>query len=37
MTWFRGLPRRGIDLTWIAPDHHHTVLEHPWCRGHRGD
>jgi tRNA dimethylallyltransferase len=32
MTWFRGLPRRGIEVTWIAPDDHEIVLKHPWCR-----
>jgi tRNA dimethylallyltransferase len=33
MTWFRGLSRRGIDLTWIGPDDHGVVLGHPWCGG----
>jgi tRNA dimethylallyltransferase len=32
MTWFRGCPRRGIDLTWIGPDDHDGVLKHPWRR-----
>jgi tRNA dimethylallyltransferase len=32
MTWFRGLPRRGIDVSWIGPDDHEVVLRHPWCR-----
>jgi len=31
MTWFRGLSRRGIDVTWIGPDDHDVVLKHPWC------
>jgi tRNA dimethylallyltransferase len=31
MTWFRGLPRRGIEVTWIGPDDHDLVLKHPWC------
>ena len=31
MTWFRGLPRRGIEVTWIGPDDLDAVLEHPWC------
>jgi tRNA dimethylallyltransferase len=26
-TWFRGLPRRGIDLTWIEPGDVETVLD----------
>jgi tRNA dimethylallyltransferase len=29
-TWFRGLPRRGIDVTWIAADDRNAMLEHPW-------
>lgn len=36
MTWFRGLSRRGIDVTWIGPDDHDVVLRHPWC-GEVGD
>jgi tRNA dimethylallyltransferase len=32
MTWFRGLPRRGIDVTWIGSDDHDVVLKPPWCR-----
>ena len=31
MTWFRGLPRRGIDVTWIGPEDHEAVLKHRWC------
>lgn len=31
MTWFRGLSRRGIEVTWIGPDDHDVVLKHPWC------
>jgi tRNA dimethylallyltransferase len=30
-TWFRGLPRRGIPVTWIAPGETETILQHPWC------
>jgi len=30
MTWFRGLPRRGIDLTWIGPEEEERLLKHPW-------
>lgn len=36
MTWFRGLSRRGIDVTWIGPDDHDVVLKHPWCGDVRG-
>jgi tRNA dimethylallyltransferase len=36
MTWFRGLPRRGIEVTWIGPDDLDVVLNHPWC-GKVGD
>ena len=32
MTWFRGLTRRGIEVSWIGPDDHEVVLQHPWCR-----
>jgi len=28
-TWFRGLPRRGIEVTWIAPDDRDSLLSHP--------
>jgi tRNA dimethylallyltransferase len=31
-TWFRGLPRRGIGVSWIAPGEHQAVLRHRWCR-----
>lgn len=31
MTWFRGLSRRGIDVTWIGPNDHDVALKHPWC------
>jgi tRNA dimethylallyltransferase len=27
-TWFRGLPRRGIEVTWIAPDDRDSLLSH---------
>jgi len=30
LTYFRGFPRRGIDLTWVGPDDHEIVLQHPW-------
>ena len=36
MTWFRGLPRRGIEVTWIGPDDLDVVLGHPWCGGGGG-
>jgi tRNA dimethylallyltransferase len=27
-TWFRGLGRRGIDVTWVGPGDHDAVLNH---------
>ena len=27
-TWFRGLPARGIDVTWVGPDDHDVLLKH---------
>jgi len=30
LTYFRGFPRRGIELTWVGPDDHEFVLQHPW-------
>lgn len=30
-TWFRGMARRGIDVTWIAPDDRAALLRHPWA------
>jgi tRNA dimethylallyltransferase len=30
-TWFRGLPRRGIDVTQIAADDGDALLRHPLC------
>lgn len=33
-TWFRGLPRRGIDVEWIRPDETDRLLGHEWLRGH---
>lgn len=29
-TWFRGLARRGIDVTWVSPDDDARLLAHPW-------
>jgi len=28
-TWFRGLARRGIEVTWIDARDHETILDHP--------
>lgn len=28
-TWFRGLPRRGVEVTWIAADDRSALLRHP--------
>ncbi|HXV76178.1 MAG TPA: tRNA (adenosine(37)-N6)-dimethylallyltransferase MiaA [Candidatus Polarisedimenticolaceae bacterium] len=30
LTWFRGMPRRGIELQWIGPDEVERVARHPW-------
>ena len=30
-TWFRGLERRGIDVTWIEPGDSRALLAHPWA------
>jgi tRNA dimethylallyltransferase len=30
-TWFRGLPRRGIEVTWIGPEDGEVMLRHPWA------
>ncbi len=27
-TWFRGLPARGIDVTWVGPGDHDVLLRH---------
>jgi tRNA dimethylallyltransferase len=27
-TWFRGLPNRGIDVTWVGPDDHDILIDH---------
>ena len=27
-TWFRGLPARGIDVTWVGPGDHGVLLKH---------
>ena len=27
-TWFRGLPRRGIDVTWVGPEDRETLLRY---------
>jgi len=27
-TWFRGLPRRGIEVTWIGPDDDRALLDY---------
>jgi len=32
-TWFRGSPRRGIEVTWIGAEDQHLLLEHPWVTG----
>jgi tRNA dimethylallyltransferase len=29
-TWFRGLPRRGIEVAWISSDARDVLLDHPW-------
>jgi tRNA dimethylallyltransferase len=29
-TWFRGLPRRGIEVTWIAPEDRDVLLGYRW-------
>jgi tRNA dimethylallyltransferase len=31
-TWFRGLPRRGVEVTWIAGDDRNALLDHPLAR-----
>jgi tRNA dimethylallyltransferase len=31
-TWFRGLPRRGVEVTWIAADDGDALLSHPLAR-----
>jgi len=36
LTWFRGFPRRGIDVTWIGPDDVDRVLADPWVRRRYG-
>jgi tRNA dimethylallyltransferase len=33
LTWFRGFPRRGIEITWIDSDDRAALLEHPWVAG----
>jgi tRNA dimethylallyltransferase len=30
LTYFRGFPRRGIELTWVGQEDHELVLQHPW-------
>ena len=30
MTWFRGLPRRGIDVCWIRAEDEQAILQDPW-------
>jgi tRNA dimethylallyltransferase len=32
-TWFRGLPRRGIEVTRIGPEEAETLLDHRWADG----
>ncbi len=32
-TWFRGLSRRGIEVTWVGPEDRDTLLRHPWTAG----
>jgi tRNA dimethylallyltransferase len=32
-TWFRGLPRRGIDVAWIGPEDDDVLLRHRWAPG----
>ena len=34
-TWFRGLTRRGIDVTWIGPEDRDALLSHSWAAGAR--
>ncbi len=29
-TWFRGLSRRGIEVTWVRPEDRDALLRHPW-------
>jgi len=29
-TWFRGLSRRGLEVSWIGPEDHDALLRHPW-------
>jgi tRNA dimethylallyltransferase len=31
-TWFRGLPRRGVEVTWIGDDDRDALLGHPLAR-----
>ena len=31
-TWFRGLPRRGVEVTWIDGDDRNALLDHPLAR-----
>ena len=30
-TWFRGLRRRGIEVTWVDPRERDALLNHPWA------
>jgi len=32
-TWFRGVAKRGIEVTWIGPEDRETLLNHPWVAG----
>lgn len=32
-TWFRGLPNRGIDVTWVGPDDHERLIAHDFEAG----
>lgn len=35
-TWFRGLPRRGIEITWVGAEDHGILLRDPWTGGRSG-
>lgn len=32
LTWFRGFPRRGVEVCWIGPEDDEAVLRHRWVR-----
>jgi len=32
-TWFRGMERRGIDVTWVGPDDYEVLLSHKFSAG----